>query len=344
MSQVDEKKDVPSPQAVLMRMAGGYREAKALQVVAELGIADLVAQEPKTADELSTIQGVDSNALYRLLRALASRGIFKEGSDGRFENTALSEAIRTDVPGSVRDSVINIPHDSSMLAWTKLMDVVRSGKPSFEDVNGCGYYEYFRRHPDIGERFHRQMTASSSQITSALVKSYDFSRFKTLIDVGGGQGIVLASILGKNPQMHGCLYEQSSVIDGAKSFLETRGVINRCDLISGDFLESIPKGYDAYLLRHVLSDSGDEKALIVLRNCRASIPKHGKLLIIGAVLSKDNAPHAAKWRDLHFMVIYQGGRERTKREFDNLLRKSGFELKQVIAPPLPDAIVEAVPI
>jgi len=328
-----KKKDVPSPQAVLMRMAYGYREAKALQVVAELGIANLVAQESKSAEELSKVLGVDSDALYRLLRALASEGIFKEGRDSRFENTPLSEAIRDDVPGSVRDYVINAP-DDGRLAWNKFMDVVKTGKASFEDANGCDYYEYFRRHPDIGERFHKQMTASSSQITSALVKSYDFSQFKTLIDVGGGQGIVLASILGKNPQMHGCLYEQSSVIEGAKTFLETRGVINRCDLISGNFLESIPKGYDAYLMRHVLSDSGDEKALIVLRNCRASIPKHGKLLIIGAVLSKDNAPHAGKWRDLHFMVIYQGGRERTKREFDNLLRKSGFELKQVIAPPL----------
>ena len=339
-----KKKDVPSPQAVLMRMATGYREAKTLQVVAELGIADLIAQEPKTAEELSKVLGVDSDALYRLLRALASRGIFKEGQDSCFENTPLSEAIRADATGSVRDYVINAPHDGSMLAWTKLMDVVKTGKASFKDVNGCDYWEYFQRHPEIGERFNRQMTAMTSQITSALVESYDFSQFKTLIDVGGGQGIVLASILGKNPQMRGCLYEQSSVIEGAKTFLETRGVINRCDLISGDFLESIPKGYDAYLLRHVLSDSGDERALTILRNCRASIPKHGKLLIIGAVLSKDNAPHAAKWRDLHFMVIYQGGRERTKREFDNLLRKSGFELKQVIAPPIPDAIVEAVPV
>lgn len=339
-----QKIDVQSPQAVLMRMAYGYREAKALQVVAELGIANLVAHESKTADELSTILGVDSDALYRLLRALASRGIFKEGSDSRFENTPLSEAIRADVPGSVRDYVINAPDDGSMLAWTKFMDVVKTGKPSFKDVNGCDYYEYFRRHPAIGERFHRQMTASSSQITSVLVKSYDFSQFKTLIDVGGGQGIVLASILDKNPQMCGCLYEQSSVIEGAKTFLETRGVINRCDLISGDFLESIPQGYDAYLLKHVLSDSGDEKALTILRNCRASIPKHGKLLIIGAVLSRDNAPHPAKWRDLHFMVIYQGGRERTKQEFDNLIRKSGFKLNQVIALPLSDALIEAVPI
>ncbi|MEE9286590.1 MAG: methyltransferase [Gammaproteobacteria bacterium] len=339
-----QKKDVPSPQAVLMRMARGFWAAKALQVVAELGIANLVAQESKSAEELSKVLGVDSDALYRLLRALASEGIFKEGRDSRFENTPFSEAIRDDVPGSVRDYVINAPHDGSMLAWMKFMDVVKTGKASFEDVNGCDDYEYYRRHPDIGERFNKQMTAMSSQITSALVKSYDFSQFKTLIDVGGGQGIVLASILGKNPQMHGCLYEQSSVIEGAKTFLETRGVINRCDLISGDFLESIPKGYDAYLLKHVLQDREDEKALTFLKNCRASIPKHGKLLIIEAVLSRDNAPHSAKWSDLHMMVTHQGGRQRTKHEFDNLLRKSGFELKQVIAPPIPDAIVEAVPI
>ena len=339
-----KKKDVPSPQAVLMRMARGFWAAKALQVAAELGIANLVAQESKTAEELSKVLGVDSDALYRLLRALASEGIFKEGRDSRFENTPLSEAIRDDVPGSVRDYVINAPHDGSMLAWTKFMDVVKTGKASFEDVNGCDYYEYFRRHPDIGERFHKQMTVLSSQIISALVKSYDFSQFKTLIDVGGGQGIVLASILGKNPQMHGCLYEQSSVIEGAKTFLETRGVINRCDLISGDFLESIPESYDAYLLKHVLHDWGDEHALTILKKCRASIPKHGKLLIIEAVLGRDNAPHPAKWKDLLMMVLYQGARERTKQEFHNLIRESGFEPKQVIALPLLDSVVEAVPV
>ncbi len=344
MSETDENKDVPSPQAVLRRMARGYREAKALQVVAELGIANLVAQEPKTAEELSKVLGVDSDALYRLLRALASEGIFKEGSDSRFENTPLSETIRDDVPGSVRDYVIDSFDDGSMLAWAKFMDVVKTGKASFKDVNGCDRWEYLRRHPDIGERFNKRMTANSSRITSALVKSYDFSQLKTLIDVGGGQGIVLASILGKNPQMRGCLYERSSVIEGAKSFLETQGVINRCDLISGDFLESIPKGYDAYLLKHVLHDWGDEEALTILRNCRASIPKHGTLLIIDAIISRDNSPHPAKWGDLHFMVVHQGGRERTKREFDSLLRKSGFELKQVIVLPLPDAVVEAVPV
>ncbi len=152
MGQADEKKDLPSPQAVLMRMAYGYREAKALQVVAELGIANLVAQGSKTAEELSKVLGVDSDALYRLLRALASEGIFKEGSDSRFENTPLSEAIRNDVPGSVRDYVINAPDDGRWLAWSKFMDVVKTGKASFEDVNGCDKYEYFRRHPDIGER------------------------------------------------------------------------------------------------------------------------------------------------------------------------------------------------
>jgi len=339
-----KKKDVPSLQAVLMRMSDGYQEGKALQVIAELGIADLIAQEPQTAEKLSKVVGVDSDALYRVLRALASLGIFKEGRDSCFENTSLSELIRADVPGSVRDYVINAPHDGSMLAWTRFMDVVKTGKASFKDANGCDYWEYYRRHPDISERFNKQMTANTSQIISALVELYDFSQFKTLIDVGGGQGVVLASILGKNPQMRGCLLERSSVIEGAKTFLETRGVINRCDLISGDFLESIPESYDAYLLKHVLHDWGDEQALTILKNCRAAIPKHGKLLIIEAVLGRDNAPHPAKWKDLLMMVLYQGARERTKQEFHNLFRESGFELKQVITLPLSDSVVEAVPI
>ncbi len=186
MSQTDENKDVLSPQAVLMRMSHGYQDAKALQVVAELGIADLIAQEPQTAEKLSKVVGVDSDALYRVLRALASLGIFKEGHDSCFENTHLSELIRADVPGSVRDYVINAPHDGSMLAWTRFMDVVKTGKASFKDANGCDYWEYLRRHPEISERFNKQMTVASSRITSALVESYDFSQFKTFIDVGGG--------------------------------------------------------------------------------------------------------------------------------------------------------------
>jgi len=343
MSHTDEKEDVLSAQAVLMRMSDGYQEAKTLQVIAELGIADLIAQEPKTAEDLSKVLGVDSDALYRLLRALASLGIFKEGRDSCFENTPLSELIRADVPGSVRDIVIMRPLDGFILAWNKLMDVVRTGKPSFKDVNGCDQWEYFRRHPDMGERFNKGIAARTSQVTYALLKSYDFSQFKTLIDVGGGLGTVLASILNKFPHLHGCLYEQSSVIEGAKSFLEAQGVISRCNLISGNFFESVPRDFDAYLIKSIMHDWEDEKALAILKNCRASINKNGKLLIIDAVIGRDNAPHPAKWKDLMMMVVY-GSRERTEQEFQNLLRASNFELKKVIALPLPDALIEAVPV
>jgi len=343
MSHTDVNEDVLSPQAELIRMANGYCEAKALQVAAELGIADLIAEAPKTADQLSTSLGVQADSLYRLLRALASLGIFKEGHDARFENTSLSEVLRADVPGSVRDYVINAPQDAFLLAWTKFMDVVRTGKPSFKDVNGCDQWEYFRRHSDIAERFNKHMTARTSQVTSALLNSYDFSQFKTLIDVGGGLGTVLASILNKFPQLHGCLYEQSSVIEEAKSFLEAQGVISRCDVISGDFFESVPKGFDGYLMKSVTHDWEDEKALAILKNCRASINKNGKLLIIDTVISRDNAPHPAKWIDLRMLVVY-GSRERTEQEFQILLRDSGFKLKQVIALPLPYSLIEAVPV
>ena len=344
MSQPDVKKDVPSPQAVLRQMVQGFMPAKSLQVAAELRIADLVSEKPKTADQLSTILGVHSDSLYRLLRALASLGIFKEITDSHFENTLLSEAIRADVPGSVKDFVIHAPFDGFVLAWTKLMDVVRTGKPSFKDVNGCDQWEYFRRHPDMGERFNKGIAARASQVTSALLKSYDFSQFKTLIDVGGGLGTVLASILNKFPQLHGCLYEQSSVIEGAKSFLEAQGVISRCNLISGDFFESVPKDFDAYLMKSIIHDWDDEKALAILKNCRASINKHGKLLLIERVIGQDDAPLSVKWHDLYMLVIY-GSRVRTEQEFRNLLRASDFELKKVIALPGPDdAVIEAEPI
>jgi len=342
MSRTDELKDVPSPQAALMQMAQGFWAAKALQAAAQLEIADLLVEKPQTAQELSKASGVNSDSLYRLLRALASRGIFKEISNDRFENTPLSETIRTNVPGSVRDYAIFAPHDGNVLAWTKFMDVVMTGKSSFTDVNGCGYWEYFQNHPEIGERYNKAMAAKTSQVFSALLKSYDFSQFNTLIDVGGGLGTILASILSNNPQMRGCLYDQSSVIQAAKSFLGAQGVINHCKLISGDFFESIPKGYDAYLMKNVLHEWEDKQALKILKNCRASIPKHGKLLILEAVLGKDNTLHPGKWMDLHMMVA-EGGRERTEQEFCNLLQVSDFELKKVIALRAAVAVIEAEP-
>ncbi len=195
----------------------------------------------------------------------------------------------------------------------------------------------------MGERFNKGIAARTSQVTYALLKSYDFSQFKTLIDVGGGLGTVLASILNKFPDLHGCLYDQSSVIEGAKSFLEAQGVISRCNLISGNFFESVPRDFDAYLIKSIMHDWEDEKALAILKNCRASISKNGKLLIIDAVIGRDNAPNPAKWKDLMMMVVY-GSRERTEQEFQNLLRTSDFELKKVIALPLPDALIEAVPV
>jgi hypothetical protein len=343
MSETDENKDVPSPQTVLRQMVQGFMPAKSLQVAAELGIADLIAEKPKTAAQLSTILGVHSESLYRLLRALASLGIFKEISHNQFENTSLSEAFRTNVPGSMKDFLIFYPDDGFLLAWTKLLDVVKTGKPSFKDANGCEQWEYFQKHRESAERFNKGISARTSQVISALLNSYDFSQFKTLIDVGGGLGTILAPILNKFPQLHGCLFEQSSVIEEAKSFLEAQGVISRCNLISGDFFESVPKDFNAYLMKSIIHDWEDEKALAILKNCRASINKHGKLLLIERVIGQD-APQSVKWGDLYMMVIY-GSRVRTEQEFRNLLRASDFELKRVIALPGPDdSLIEAEPI
>lgn len=316
-----EKEPPISRQAVLIRMASGFCEAKALQVAAELGISDLIAKTPKTADQLAKIVGAHSDSLYRLFRALASLGIFKEGHDGHFENTTLSEPLRTGVPGSVRDYVINAPNDVFLLAWAKFMDVVRTGKASFKNVHGCDQWEYFRRHPDVGERFNKHISARTSQVASALLESYDFSQFKFLIDIGGGLGTVVGAILKKFPQLHGSLYDQGSVIEGAKSFLEAQDVIGRCSLVSGDFFQSVPKGFDAYLMKTFLHDWQDQQALEILKQCRAAMDTDGKLLIIDAVISKGNAPDPGKWKDLIMLVCY-GSRERTEDEFRTLLRRS----------------------
>ena len=338
-----EQKPPTSPQAMLIGMANGYCQAKALQVAAELGVADQIAASPKTADQLAQTVDANSDALCRLLRALASLGIFKEDHDGRFENTALSEPLRTGVPGSVRDYVINFSHDVFFLAWAKFMDVIKTGEPSFEKVNGYDQWEYFRRHPDVGERFNKHISARTAQVASALVEAYDFTRFETLIDVGGGVGTVVAAVLHKFPNLHGCLYDQASVIEGARSFLDAKGVLNRCDLVSGNFLQSVPKSFAAYLMKSILHDWQDEQALQILKQCRVAMEKNSTLLIIDAVIGRDNAPHPGKWKDLTMLVCYSS-RERTEEEFRILLHQSGFELKRVIPLPLPDALIEAVPV
>ncbi len=332
----------PPAQVVLMQLVQGFMVAKALQTAAELGIADLVAQAPKTAEELATSTSTDARSLLRLLRGLASRGIFRQDETGRFQNTPLSEALRSDAPMSARDYVIYAVHDGNVLAWTQLMSVLRTGEPSFAAANGTDVWGYFEQHPDVGERFNRAMTALGAGNIRLVVDAYDFSPFTTIVDVGGGEGTLLAAILARNPAARGILFDLPAVADSARRYLASQGLDNRTQVMSGSIFGSIPAGGDVYILKNVLHDWPDDKALLILERCRAAIPTHGKLVIADAVMTPGNDPHPSKWFDLHMMVAL-GGRERTEEEFRTLLARAGFELTSAKPLPAPIGIVEAVP-
>jgi SAM-dependent methyltransferase len=330
------------PHVVLMKLVQGVMVAKALQAVAELGIADRLKDSPKTSEDLAKLTSTHASSIFRLLRALASIGIFRQDELGRFENTALSEPLCSDSLMSVRDYVIYAPHDGNMLAWMRLMSVLQTGEPSFADATGVDLWAYFRKHPEIGERFNQAMTSLAAGSNRMVLQGYDFTPFRTIVDVGGGQGLLLAAILKAIPHLRGLLFDLPAVAEGAKVHLQIEGVADRSHFLAGDAFESIPSGYDAYIMKNVLHDWNDDKAAVLLERCRRAIPDHGKLIIVDAVMVPGNDPHPAKWFDLHMMVAL-GGRERTEDEFRRLLRDAGFTLMMVKSLPAPIGIVEAVP-
>ena len=342
INMTDSQQSNPSPQMSLIEIAEGYRVSKALQAVAELGIADLLKESPKTCEELAQATSTHAPSLYRLLRAMASKGIFREDNQGCFENTPLSEVLCADAPKSVRDSVIYIPHDGSMRAWMRFMDVLKTGKPSFKDATGLTSWEYRQEHPEMGKHFNKHMTFFSSYLAQMFLDNYDFSAFKSIVDIGGGQGSLLASILKVYPLIHGVLLEIPSVAEQAKDYLMELGLSSRSEIIVGNAFEAIPSGYDAYIMKYVLHNWSDEEAYQILQKCREAFPDHGKLIIFETVMILGNEPDSNKWIDLHMMVAL-GGRERTAEEFEELLSRANFKMTKVTSLPA-SGIIEAVPV
>lgn len=318
----------PPPQAVLIETLQGFMAAKALTTVAELAIADHLADGPKTVVELAGASGSHPESLHRLLRALATQGIFREDESGRFANTPLSEPLRRDVPGSIRDYALYVLHEGNLLAWNRLADVMRTGQPSFASANAKELFPYLAERPDLADRFDRAMTSMSFPVTQALASAHDFSQHRSIVDIGGGRGHVLAAILGRVPTLRGVLFDQSHVLARARALMTESGLLDRVELVEGDFFDSAPRGHDAYLLKHIVHDWDDERALRILRNVRGAMPNDGTLLVIDAVIESGNRPQPAKWLDLQMMVVL-GGKERSEAQHAALFAQSGFRLDRV---------------
>jgi hypothetical protein len=330
------------PRVTLLQMMTGYWISQALYVAAKLGIADLLADGPVDCEDLAAATNTHAPSLQRVLRALASAGVFTEVSPGSFALTPLAELLRTETPGSMSALAIMYAEEQYR-AWGELLHSVRTGEMAFDHQFGMGYFEYLAQHPEADRVFNEAMTGWTQQLVGAVVDTYDFSPFHTVVDVGGGYGALLATILRNNPGTRGILFEQPHVIASAEEELVAAGVADRCTFVGGDFFVEVPAGGDAYVLSQILHDWDDERCVAILGQCRRAMPDHGKLLVVELVLPPGDDPFLGKWLDLHMLVLL-GGRERTATEYDALFRAAGFKLARVVPTSPGPSVVEAIPV
>jgi hypothetical protein len=330
------------PSAQLLGIATGVFPSAAIYVAAKLGIADLLADGPKTAAELAAATDTHEHALYRTLRSIASIGVFAESEARTFANTPMSESLCSDARDSTRDLVIWMLEEPHWRVYGELLHSVRTGETAWDKVHGAPIFEsLFTTHRELGTIFNRAMTSYSLQTIPAILAAYDFSGAGKIADIGGGVGHLLGAILQKYPESNGILFEIPPVLEGAPAMLESYGVTDRVELVTGDFTESIPVKADIYLLKHIIHDWYDDKNEKILRNIRDEMPEGSKVLVIDAVVPPPGEQHFSKFLDLE-MLMLPGGMERTAEEFESLLTRSEFALSRIIPTPSPISIVEAV--
>jgi len=321
-------------------MIAAYQVTQAIHVAAVLGIADLLKDGPRDGDLLAQLADVNPDGLYRLLRALAGVGIFAEVEPRRFALTPLAEPLRTDVPDSVHAFAALQGQPWIWRPWGRLLDAVKTGNSVFPDEYGMPFFDYFTRNEQA--RTVLQAALAGSGRRTGLADHYDFSQSSTVADIAGGQGALLGTILSKYQHLRGIVFDRSVVLAHARQHLTEVGLIDRCDLVGGDFFESVVVGADTYLLSQVLHDWNDNAALTILTNCRRAMPEHGRLLAIERILPERQAPIRGPLGDLNMLVL-MNGRERTRDEYEALLAKADLRLAQVSEMGDGFSVIEAVP-
>jgi hypothetical protein len=284
---------------------------------------------------------VHAQSLHRLMRALASLGILMEQSEQRFALTSLGEALKTGAPGSARSSLIVFGSPWQRSAWDNLVYSVRTGKPGFDKAQGMAFFDYLAHHPEDASLFSETMVGFHNQEPPAVAAAYDFSIFKTIVDVGGATGNMLAAVLAHHARPRGVLFDRPHVVKDAPAFLNAKGVSDRVTIEAGDFFQSVPTGADAYILSHIIHDWDEDQCLTILGHVRKAMNAAGRLLIVEMVLPPGDAPHQGKMLDMAMLVI-TGGQERTESEYESLLRKAGLRLTRVVPTNSAASIVEAV--
>jgi hypothetical protein len=318
-----------NPWLDLLSLINGFQITQAIRVASTLRVADHLKDGARSADELASLTQSNADALYRLLRALAAVGVFREEADRKFTLTPMGDCLRTDSMTPIGGWAEHVGNPHFWQAWGHLLHSVRTGDNAFKDLHGVDVWQYRAQHPDAAATFNRAMTQMSRGGTEAVLGAYDFSSFRHIVDVGGGQGALLAAILSVYPHARGTLFDQPQVVAGAKVTLEECGVIDRCNIVGGSFFEAVPEGGDAYLMRYIIHDWEDDEAIAILKACHRAMREPAKVLLIERNVAPPNELPATKFSDLN-MLVAPGGRERTRDEFASLFVKSGFELSLVV--------------
>ena len=343
MPETTRAKTGPAPpQAQMIQMATAHWVSRLLHVAAQLNLADYLADGPRTAEDLAESTATHAPALYRVLRTLASLGLFTEDAAHWFSLTALGDVLRTGTPGSVRASVLTLTSHLFTRALDNLLYSIQTGKTGFEKAFGMPLFEWLASHPEEASMFSETMVGFHGAEPAAVAAAYDFSEFQTIIDVGGATGHLLATILGRHPGPLGILFDMPHVVRDAPALIQARGLRDRIRIESGSFFESVPAGGDTYLLCHIIHDWSEDQCLTILGNCRHTMKPKSRLLIIEMVLPTGDAPNPGKMLDI-IMLAVPGGQERTEPEYRALLDNAGFRLARVVPTDSAVSVVEAFP-
>lgn len=333
----------PPPVVSMRQLLLGTFVSQAISVFARLGVADVLAVGPRDTEEIADLVGVHRQALYRLLRVLGDARVVAELENRRFALTPLGEVLCSDVPGSLRGWATMVGTPFYRYPWIDLYETIRTGEPAFERVYGAEIFDYLSEHPEDEALFDAGMTSFSTSEAISIVEAYDFGRFSTIVDVGGGRGGLLAAILSANPHVRGVLFDRPTVVARADSELSSAEIIDRCKVVGGDFFHSVPEGGDAYLLHNVIYDWNDDQAVQILSKCRAAMHDTARVLVAEVILPEGSEPSIGKLMDLGRLVMTRGGHQPTEAECRALLGRAGLHLTRIVSSSGMTSLVEAVP-
>ena len=328
------------PHAQLVQMATAHWVSHIVYVAAKLSLADHLAKGPKSADELAAATNAHAPSLSRLLRTLAHLGLVKEHGT-QFALTPLGEALKAGAPGAARSAILTLASPWITGGWERLLESVQTGRPGLEKALGMPIFDWLAQHPEEASLFSETMVSFHGAEPAAVAAAYDFSSTKTIVDVGGATGNLLAAVLDRYPRSQGILYDLPHVVRDAPKLVQGRGLADRVTIVSGSFFERIPEGGDAYLLSHIVHDWTEEQCLTILGHCRRVMQPTARVLIIEMVLPAANVPHPGKMLDM-MMLVGPGGQERTEPEYAALLDKAGLRLTKVVPTDSAVSVVEAM--